>query len=203
MSTTTLFVELLIIGFQACLWLFLVVCSAIGLNSINFIAGKFSSYSTLTTALVFALAYVLGIFFDKLAKWLIEESWFGRSLDSVKNRIACHHRNTRRDKNPEKYAYIMVRKGQPMTDLLYARSKVRILRASIINIPLITLAAMLCMGTYLKIPPNWIKLSLAVTFVDGIVLTLLFTWLYAYNEVLHQERLQLFYEAAESENNGG
>ena len=69
--------------------------------------------------------------------------------------------------------------------------------------PLITLAAMLCMGTYLKIPPNWIKLSLAVTFVDGIVLTLLFTWLYAYNEVLHQERLQLFYEAAESENNGG
>jgi hypothetical protein len=203
MSTTTLFVELLIIGFQACLWLFLVVYSTIGVNAINFLDGKFSKYPTLTTALVFALAYVLGIFFDKMAKWLIEESWFGRGLQSYKARIASHHRTTRCDKNREKYAYIMVRKGQPMTDLLYARSKVRILRASIINIPMITLAAMLCMYAYLKIPPKWISISLIVTFLDGMILTILFSWLYVYNEVLHRERLELFYEVAKLENNGG
>ena len=200
MSTTTLFVELLIIGLQACVWLFLVVYSTIGVNSILIVAEKFGKFPTLTTALVFALAYVLGIFFDKLAKWLIEESWFGHSLKKFyKDRLAKRHSNTRGDKIPEKFAYIMVRKGQPMTDLLYARSKVRILRASIINIPMITLAAMLCMYTYLKIQSKWIQISLAVTFVDGIVITLLFTWLYAYNEVLHQERLELFYNATQLE----
>ena len=75
MSTTTLFVELLIIGLQACVWLLLVVCSTAGVNSIYFLAAKFGNYATLAMALVFALAYVLGIFFDKLATWLIEESW--------------------------------------------------------------------------------------------------------------------------------
>ena len=199
MSTTTLFVELLIIGLEACVWLFLVVYSTIGVNSILIVADKFGKNTTLTTALVFALAYVLGIFFDKLAKWLFEESWIERRLKPYKDRLAKRHSNTRGDKIPEKYAYIMVRKGQPMTDLLYARSKVRILRASIINIPMITLAAMFCMYTYLTIPPKWIQISLAVTFVDGIVITFLFTWLYAYNEVLHQERLELFYNATKLE----
>ena len=204
MSTTTLFVELLIIGFQACVWLFLVVCSTIGVNSINFIADKFSEYPTLTTPLVFALAYVLGIFFDKLAKWLLEESWNGGCLKSLKRRIGTCNRNERRDEYQEKYAYVMVRKGQPMTDLAYARSKVRILRASIINIPLITLAVMLYMYSYLKnIPDKWILISLGVTFLDGIAVTLLFIWLYAYNEVLHQERLQLFYKEAKVEKYGG
>ena len=203
MSTTTLFVELLIIGFQACIWLFLVVSSTIGVNSINFIAGKFSKYPALTTALVFALAYVLGIFFDKLAKWLMEESPIGRYPQSLKDQIAKRNNNKHRHKYQKEYAYIMVRKGQPMTDLLYAGSKVRILRASIINIPMITLAAMLCMYTYLKIPAQWIHISLAVTFLDGVAVTLLFTWLYAYNEVLHQERLELFYKAMKVENNGG
>jgi hypothetical protein len=203
MSTTTLFVELLIIGFQACVWLFLVASSTIGVNSINFITAKFDRYPALTTALVFALAYVLGIFFDKLAKWLIEESRLGRSLQSLKDRMANPNKNALRDLYQEKYAYIMVRKGQPMSDLLYARSKVRILRASIINIPLVTLAAMLCMHTYLKIPSKLIYASLAVTFVDGFVLTLLFAWLYAYNEVLHQKRLQLFYKETKVENKKG
>ena len=201
MSTTTLFVELLIIGLQACVWLFMVVYSTIGVNSILIAAEKFGKFPALTTALVFALAYVLGIFFDKLAKWLIEESWIGRCLQSYKDRLEIRNKYIkRRDKNPKNYAYIMVRKGQPLTDLLYARSKGRILRASIINIPMITLAAMLCMYTYLTIPPKWIQISLIVTFVDGIVLTLLFSWLYAYNEALHQARLKLFYKEMKVEN---
>jgi hypothetical protein len=195
MSTTTLFVEILIIGFQACVWLFLVISSTVGVNSINFIDAKFSKYPAITTALVFALAYVLGIFFDKLAKWLLEESLVGGRLQSLKGSIEDRNKNDRRKEHQIKYAYIMVRKGQPMTDLLYARSKVRILRASIINIPIITAAAILYMSTLSKIPAKWIPISLVVTFLDGIAVTLLFTWLYAYNEVLHQERLQLFYEA--------
>ncbi len=204
MSTTTLFVELLIIGFQACVWLFLVVSSAIGVNSINFMATKFDKYQALATALVFALAYVLGIFFDKLAKWLVEESWIGCCLKSLKHRIATRNRNERcdkyqRDKYQEKYAYVMVRKGQPMADLSYARSKVRILRASIINIPLITFAAILYMGTYLTIAAEWKLFSLGVMALDGFVLTVLFAWLYAYNEVLHQKRLKLFHKETKAE----
>jgi hypothetical protein len=201
MSTTTLFVEILIIGFQACVWLFLVISSIVGGDSINFIAAKFSKYPALTTALVLAVAYVLGIFFDKLATWLIEESWLGVRLQPLKDSIEKRYKNDRRVEYQRKYAYIMVHKGQPMTDLLYARSKVRILRASILNIPIITAAAMLYICTFSKIPARWIPISLGVTAVDGMTITLLFIWLYAYNEVLHQERLNLFYTAAEAEKN--
>jgi sterol desaturase/sphingolipid hydroxylase (fatty acid hydroxylase superfamily) len=135
------------------------------------------------------------------SKRLIEESRLGCCLKSYKEHIADCHRSTHRDKTHEKYAYIMIRKGQPMTDLLYARSKVRILGASIINIPMITLAAMFCMWTYFKILVRWMNISLMVTFLNGVVLTFLFSWLYVYNEVLHQNRLERFYEATKLKNN--
>lgn len=200
MSTTTLFVELLIIGFQACVWLFLVVNSTVGVNSINLMATKFNKNPALATALVFALAYVLGIFFDKLAKWLIEESRLRRYPKSLKKQITEADENSSPPSQPqEQYAYIMVRKGQPMADLSYARSKVRILRASIVNIPLITLAAILYMGTYLTIAAEWKLFSLGVMALDGFVLTVLFAWLYAYNEVLHQKRLKLFHKETKAE----
>jgi hypothetical protein len=192
-------VELLIIGFQVCVWLFLIVSSTIGVNSIDFMADKFAKYPALATPLVFALAYVLGIFSDKLAKWLTEVSCLEFCLRSLKKRFTEADENGSSDLSQKRYAYIMVRKGQPMADLSYARSKVRILRASMVNIPLITIAAILYMGTHLTIATEWKIVSLGVAALDGLILTVLFAWAYAYNEFLHQKRLQLFYEAAEAE----
>jgi hypothetical protein len=55
----------------------------------------------------------------------------------------------------------------------------------------------------LKIPAKWIPISLGVTVIDGMTVTVLFIWLYAYNEVLRQERLKLFYEETKEEIYGG
>jgi len=55
------------------------------------------------------------------------------------------------------------------------------------------------MYTYLTISVKWILISIGVTILDGGVVTLLTIWLYAYNEVLHQQRLKLFHKETKSE----
>ncbi len=198
MSTTTLFIELLIIGLGVCVWLVLLVSSLIGVNWLDrLINSGIKEYAGLVTAFVFAIAYMMGIVVDKFAKWIIEESglckWL-RNWEDQLNRIWQKKNATNGNKFLKKYADIIVDKGDPMSDLLYGRSKVRILRASIINMPFITISGIIFLFVNSKGQLWWL---IAIV---GSAFTLLIIYLYFYNDWLYQRRLQSFHNALKEAN---
>jgi hypothetical protein len=65
MATTAMFIEILIIGLQAVVWLALLAASIFGTKSVQL--QNLSDWETLIVVLVFAIAYVLGILVDRLA----------------------------------------------------------------------------------------------------------------------------------------
>lgn len=100
----------------------------------------------------------------------------------------------------EAYAAVVTQKGEPMSDLLYGRSKVRILRASIFNVPIIVLGlAGAAMITELQDLQLYSLLLAAAIGLAGLVLALLlaryFNWLYCYNLWLYRVRLTYFYDS--------
>ncbi len=82
------------------------------------------------------------------------------------------------------HAYIMTQSGELGGDVLYARSKIRILRASVFNIPLITLFAARQLG-------HSYSLCLLVS-TTGIVITGSIIITYLYTQRLYNRRLRRF-----------
>jgi hypothetical protein len=80
MSTTTLYVELLIIAFEVLVWLAMLLDIASTRIDLETLFGQTTNNKVPTllfTALVLGLAYLLGIMVDKFAKWVMENpcSW--------------------------------------------------------------------------------------------------------------------------------
>ena len=201
MSTTTLFVELIIIGLEVCLWLILGVNLIVG-NSGWFanLTSKFGNNAVLATIIVLATAYLFGIVIDKIAHFLIGYERLdqllqpkhykdGSHLESLANwlRAWLEAKKIERKDHPRMiHARSLIRSGEMGGDILYARSKIRILRASVFNVPLITLlaAGQLCCHN------RQYLLVLAI----GVVLTGLVIFAYLYTQRLYNRRLRRFAE---------
>jgi hypothetical protein len=149
MSTTTLYVELLIIGFEVLVWLAMLLDVASEQVDVMKLFGetKTDVPGLLQTALVLGLAYLLGIMVDKFAKWLMEDfcdwligrrrvkrlrEWWSKLLCQLRCILCWNPDKQKPDANLRTYAYVVINEGEPMSDLLFVRSKVRILRASVI-----------------------------------------------------------------------
>jgi hypothetical protein len=76
-----------------------------------------------------------------------------------------------------------------MSDLLFVRSKIRILRASVITLPLITVTAWPFLRNHY---PCEVELRVLV-FALGIVFSALAIWGYRYIWALYDNRLEHFY----------
>jgi hypothetical protein len=74
MSTTNLFVELLVIGVGAALWIGLIICGVVPLHDVP--APWLRSYPLLLVSLAFL--YVLGIITDRMADWTFDKLFSGR-----------------------------------------------------------------------------------------------------------------------------
>lgn len=74
MSTTNLFVELLVIGVGAACWVLLLLCGAVSVEEIP--APWLRSYPLLLVSLAFL--YVFGIITDRLADWTFDKLFSGR-----------------------------------------------------------------------------------------------------------------------------
>lgn len=135
MSTTSLFIELLIIGLEVSIWLILFVASITGTTWLLNFAKRYAPYAALVTGVAIGVAYLLGIIVDKFAHYLVGEDRIDRFIKDAN--VETGSERTRRYR--QIYARIIVEKGQPASDVLYGRSKVRILRSSVLNIPLITI----------------------------------------------------------------
>ena len=83
MSTTVLFVELLIIGFQGGVWILLLIFSVFGYNwLLELQSTGISDWQTLITALLLSMFYVLGIMIDRTAD-AIFSGWSQRIKQTV------------------------------------------------------------------------------------------------------------------------
>lgn len=191
MSTTTLFVELLIIGLEVCLWLVMLVSLILGDASwLGELVNQFKGHPVPATISLLAGAYLFGIVFDKVAHFLIgyerltellepeRFEWLRTWLEAKKIETKDHPRMI--------HAKLMAKTGEMGGDLLYARSKIRILRASVINIPLITITAALLLRDH---PAQWPVVAILGLIFSGLIMAT-----YLYTQRLYNRRLRRFHE---------
>ena len=132
MSTTNLFVELVVIGVGVFIWLALLVFSFVGV-SLEQISNTWLIGSAIPTL---AFIYVLGIIWDRFVDNIFDRLWG----DSLRREYFDHieeYYNARRN--------ILVN-SEPLSDLLeYGRSRLRICRGWSVNALLIGI----CLNVYL------------------------------------------------------
>jgi hypothetical protein len=119
-STTNVFVELLIIGLESLTWLALLVGSLFGLKWVSTIASIFEKADVLATLAFIGIAYVLGIVVDEICDWLVEP-WATRIRDSVRSDIQSGMWRMQ--------AYVFSHSETATSQLGYMRTRLRILRA--------------------------------------------------------------------------
>ena len=122
MSTTNLFVELVVIGVFAIAWIALLLIAFFGIPAWPWA----DLLNVFTAAPVLALVYVLGIVTDRLADWVFEKL-FSSIYDTTKKQ---HGDRLQVLRGPEKIAEL----GE------YARSRARICRGVVFNSVLILVA---------------------------------------------------------------
>ena len=151
MSTTALYIELVIIGTQTITWLVLIIDTI----KQDFLSKLFALTENIVVAvLLVGIAYVVGIVFDRVANWVFQ---------SKEDRI-------KKEEGFEGKSSILVEENTKMQNhQIYNRSKYRILRSSSINIPIIalTLIINLSINSNLECP------ILIFIFVLGVGLTTL------------------------------
>ena len=182
METTTLYVELLIIGFEVIAWLGLFLASLIDVRRLAVLPEKLEAYSLLVTLSLFGVAYLLGIVFDKITHFL-----FGAQRGYLKKLLhgdICNRVEEEPDEDHRQiYARIMLDENRAGSDMLYGRSKVRILRASVINVPLITVAAAIFLNS--SGDSRWWQAALV-----GLIFWLIVLGTYVHTQRLYYARLQ-------------
>jgi hypothetical protein len=184
METTTFYVELLIIGFQVYAWLALLLASRLGTCWLVALPANLKDYALLVTLLAFGLAYFLGIIFDKVAHFLL--GTHRHFIHELTNKAADNSFDKEKDDDVHQiYARIIIAEKQTTSQVLYGRSKVRILRASVLNVPLIAIAAVLFISSQSKLP-WWPIIPATLVFWPITVAT------YIYTQRLYWQRMQRF-----------
>jgi len=171
MSTTLLFVELLIAGTQVVIWFVLLILTIFDYKwTSNLSIQGVSDWQVLITATVLAFVYVLGILFDRLAD-LIFSKW-DRSIAYKRFPDAPHTFAVIRFQLSKDNEYLN-------HQFEYTRSRLRIARASSLNFAITTIVALMFVATRLQDAQNFAKLLVFIA-LTGICLTSLaiLTWYY-------------------------
>ncbi|MGF1568721.1 MAG: hypothetical protein ACFCVD_11745 [Nodosilinea sp.] len=147
MSTTDLFVELIIIGMGSAIWIFFLATSIFSFSWVD--SDKLFSLPALIPFL--SLTYVIGIVIDRVADTLFEWIWAKKLLRKYyENRDDFH--NDRR--------IIYIHEGRLAPLLEYGRSRLRICRGWALNSSLIFLTFNLFIWT--RIPGFHLKIQASI-----------------------------------------
>lgn len=131
MATTTLYVELVIIGLETMLW---ITSLLVYLTDIKYIAliGTFLEKLP-STILLLGILYILGLIIDRAADYL-----FSKTEEQIKMAHGIESSST-----------ILIWKKSGQDEYFrFIRSKIRILRASSMNLPVITISVALNISKY-------------------------------------------------------
>ena len=145
MSTTQLSVEYIIIGFETFIW---IILSAFCITDIKFIqlVNKIISFVPVSISLI-GVFYIIGIIVDRFSDHI---------FDPLNNRIKEKY------KIQSKSIFNIYRKNGHVDFFKYSRSRIRIFRASVINIPLMTISLVLLIVKY-YLPKGFYLLILVLT----------------------------------------
>ena len=127
MATTAIFAEILIVGLEAAAWLSLLIVTIFGTGWIG--SDELEGWEALVTVLVLAAAYVLGIVIDRLADTAWGElAWIHRWRKGTRDE------DGERPSVPVKRLTVMAQGGAMANFLEYQRSRLRVARATIVNL---------------------------------------------------------------------
>lgn len=128
MNTTFLFVELLIIGFESWVWMTLLFFSKYSLEDLEGSLPFLKDWQPLILLVVLAFVYVAGVIMDRIADWAFR--WLE---DLYKQQIIGKF-----DKPVSVLRFSLGTQNDFLNQQLdYTRTRLRIVRASVLNFPLI------------------------------------------------------------------
>ncbi|MBZ5537959.1 MAG: hypothetical protein LAO31_18540 [Acidobacteriia bacterium] len=160
MSTTTLFVELVVIGLHSILWIGILVLTFVGYQNL-----AWEKLLTLNLAVpVLGITYVLGIVIDRLSDL---------AFISQDHRLRKMHPLEHLPPFLMMRFFILNKSKDTYEQLEYTRSRLRIARAAILNFAMMTLAAILFVWAHQSATPARTHRLLAslVIVVVGTLLT--------------------------------
>jgi len=178
MTTTNVFAELLIIGIETLAWIALLIFCLFGYGWIDF-----SVFDNLAIAIpLAAAAYVLGIIMDRVSDTLLAGADHAIRRKMLGERAAQSFAQLR--------TYILARSSYLATDLDYLRSRLRIMRSSIVNFGLLAIFGAAFILSRLQIALST-KYGAAVTaFLVGLVLASLSYYAWRASSITYYLRLQ-------------
>ncbi len=161
MGTTALYVELVIIGLETMLW---ILSFSIYFTDIQYLSIICELLEKLpATALLLGLLYILGMIVDRAA-----DKFFEKTEEKARAKSGLH---------AESSILIWKKSGQEEY-FKFTRSKIRILRASVLNLPLLAVAIALDIFRYY----GWRKPFFCFTVFVGAALSVLS--LYGYKRTM-------------------
>ena len=137
MTTTAILVEILIIGIQASVWVSLVILSVFGFQWVPAVGSAVKGWEPLLTFLGLGVCYTFGIFVDRVADCLSVLYHPGDALLRFRwiKRIADAAHSDMRMK-------LLCAEDSATEFLAQIRSRIRIARATVLNLILLTLATL-------------------------------------------------------------
>lgn len=125
MESTLLYVEMIIIGVETFIWMFIFFINIVGNKSFTIITSILNSLTS--SLLLIGCLYIIGILMDRLSDIIFE---------STENKI-------RKKSGLKAKTTILIWKNADQEKYFdYTRSRIRIVRASVLNIPLIAISTL-------------------------------------------------------------
>ncbi len=166
MSTTALFIELLITGMQAGIWLLLLISTVFGVHLIN--PERIKGFEAIIAVFLLPIVYPAGVLVDHLSASLFRKWERGIRAEYLPN------------SNRSLTNLLPTVKEPVIINLLgYLRSRVRICRASALNFGLITITGLVLTLTRLRrIPefPFWRALFVEIVIGTSLTILAVFAW---------------------------
>lgn len=132
METTRLYIELVIIGLEGFIWMCTFLVDVIGNKAMGVLADILDNFSS--SLLLLGILYIIGILVDRLADFI-----FQKKENAIRNKSGLH----------AKSSILVWNKYDAENYAQYTRTRIRILRASILNLPMISISIMLYVMKYL------------------------------------------------------
>lgn len=187
MSSTAMFIELLVVGFEALIWIALLIGTLFGVDWVPSLQDIFAHAEILVTAILIGLAYLLGIIIDAITDAILEK-WEVRIVRSVQG-----------EKKVSKldmltHAISTIESARAV--LRYPRSRIRILRSSMFNLGLISVGALCLLWTRFSVQSS-LRTGLTLFIVTaGLILTGASVYAYWHLEGFYWELVNSFYLTA-------
>lgn len=192
MTTTSLFVEILVIGIQSTIWIFLLAICSINEMYYQNILITIEKYSMFMFLIYVAISYTIGIVFDRLSDALFTalKPLIYDFPNKLLMKIPWVHKTITKA-NQDKKIPILLKSQKVVEFLEYIRSRLRIIRASLLNTILFFISFMIYLGNKEKgNNQQIITLSNAKIIVIAIIIILILYVSFVMLQMTYEDRLK-------------